>query len=98
LGTRIRTRLLTKAASREELLELLHHALVKAGNASLMTVNLMETLVDHSADNYRVLMIMGSELLAYGIAHEVPKLNEKCYLKVYQARNSRSALKKKVKV
>ena len=48
LGTRIRTRLVTEAASREELLELLHHTLQKAGNASLMTAELMDTLVDHS--------------------------------------------------
>src|SRR5208283_3311180 len=33
LGTRIRTRLMTEVASREELLELLSHALSKAGNA-----------------------------------------------------------------
>src|SRR5208283_2669397 len=58
LGTRIRTRLVTEAASREELLELLSHALSKAGNAALMTAELMDTLVDHSAGNYRLLMTM----------------------------------------
>src|SRR6202044_748072 len=47
LGSRIRTRLVTEATPRDELLELLRHALLKAGNASLMTVELMETLVDH---------------------------------------------------
>src|ERR1700756_3595167 len=79
LGTRIRTRLITEAASREELLELLRHALLKAGNASLMTAELMEVLVDHSAGNYRSLMIMGAELLAHGMAQEVAQLDEKCY-------------------
>jgi type II secretory pathway predicted ATPase ExeA len=59
LGTRIRTRLVTEPASREELLELLQHALTRAGNATLMTTVPIETLVDHSAGNYRVLMIMG---------------------------------------
>jgi general secretion pathway protein A len=98
LGSRIRTRLVTEAASREELLELLRHALAKAGNASLMTAELMETLVDHSAGNYRSLMIMGDELLAYGMAHDVAQLDEKCYLEVFQPRSSRPALKKKVKV
>ena len=43
-----------------------------------MTAELMDTLVDHSAGNYRVLMIMGGELLAYGMAHEVAQLDEKC--------------------
>jgi general secretion pathway protein A len=98
LGTRIRTRLVTEPASREELLELLRHALSKAGNATLMTAELMDTLVDHSAGNYRVLMIMGAELLAYGMAHDVAQLDEKCYLEVFQPRNSRPAIKKKGKV
>ena len=98
LGTRIRTRLVTEAAAREELLELLRHALAKAGNATLMTAELMDTLVDHSAGNYRVLMIMGAELLAYGMAHDVAQLDEKCYLEVFQPRHSRPVLKKKVRV
>jgi type II secretory pathway predicted ATPase ExeA len=98
LGTRICTRLVTEAASREELWELLRHAIEKAGNATLMTVELMDVLVDHSAGNYRVLMIMGAELLAYGMAHDVAQLDEKLYLEVFQPRNSRPALKKKVRV
>jgi type II secretory pathway predicted ATPase ExeA len=98
LGSRIRTRLVTEAASREELLELLRHALAMAGNATLMTAELMETLVDHSGGNCRSLAIMGAELLAYGMAHDVAQLDEKCYLEVFQPRNSRPALKKKVKV
>jgi general secretion pathway protein A len=98
LGSRIRTRLVTEAASRDELLELLRHALSKAGNASLMTAELMDTLVDHSAGNYRVLMIMGGDLLAYGMANEIAQLDEKCYLEVFQPRQARAAFKKKVKV
>jgi general secretion pathway protein A len=98
LGSRIRTRLVTESGSREELLELLSHALSKAGNATLMTAELRETLVDHSAGNSRLLMIMGAELLAYGMAHDVAQLDEKCYLEVFQSRSSRPALKKKGKV
>ena len=98
LGTRIRTRLVTEPAAREELLELLRHALAKAGNASLMTAELMETLADHSAGNYRLLMILGAELLAYGMAHEVAPLDEKCYLEVFQPRGTRPAIQKKGKV
>jgi general secretion pathway protein A len=98
LGTRIRTRLITEAASREELLELLSHALSKAGNATLMTAELMDALVDHSAGNYRSLMIMGGDLLAYGMAHDLARLDEKCYLEVFQPRQPRSMFKKKVKV
>lgn len=98
LGTRIRTRLLTEVASREELLDLLNHALSKAGNATLMTAELKDTLVDHSAGNYRLLMIMGAELLAYGMAHDVAQLDEKAYLEVFQPKHSRPAFKKKVRV
>jgi type II secretory pathway predicted ATPase ExeA len=77
LGTRIRTRLCTEAASRDELLELLGYALAKAGNATLMTRELMQALVDHAAGNYRLLMTMAGELLAHGMAREVSQLDEK---------------------
>jgi general secretion pathway protein A len=98
LGSRIRTRLVTAPATREELREWLSHALSQAGNATLMTAELMETLVDHSAGNYRSLMIMGGELLAYGLAHDVTPLDERCYLEVFQPRSPHPALKKKGKV
>jgi general secretion pathway protein A len=98
LGTRIRTRLVIEVASPEELLELLNHALVKAGNASLMTAELKDMLVNHSAGNYRLLMSMSAEVLAYGMAHEVAQLDEKCYFDVFESRQSRPAIKKKAKV
>ena len=98
LGTRIRTRLVLEAAARDELLELLGHALSKAGNATLMTAELMDTLVDHSAGNYRSLMIMGADLLAYGMAHDLAQLDEKCYLEVFQPSHPRPAVRKKGKV
>jgi general secretion pathway protein A len=98
LGTRIRTRLLTEAASREELSQLLAHALAKAGNTSLMTAELRDTLVDHAAGNYRLLMTMSAELLAYGLAHEVQQLDEKFYLEVFQAKLPRPVVKKKTRV
>ncbi len=96
LGTRIRTRLCTEPATREELLELLSHALAKAGNATLMTPELMDSLVDHSAGNYRLLMTMGAELLAHGMAREVEQLDEKLYLEVFQPKRPRA--KKKARV
>ena len=97
LGTRIRTRLNTESATREELFALLSHALAKAGNANLMTAELMDTLVDHAAGNYRLLMTMGGELLAYGMAHEVAQLDEKFYLELYQPTRPRAASKKKAR-
>jgi general secretion pathway protein A len=97
LSSRIRVRLVTEAAARDELLELLRHALAKAGNVSLMTAELMEVLVDHSAGNYRSLMIMGGDLLAYGMAHDLAQLDEKCYLEVFQPRGVRPVPKKKAR-
>jgi type II secretory pathway predicted ATPase ExeA len=97
LGTRIRTRLCTESASREELLELLTHALAKAGNASLMTNELMDTLVDHAAGNYRVLMTMAADLLAHGMAREVEQLDEKLYLEVFQPTRPLATSKKKAR-
>jgi general secretion pathway protein A len=97
LGSRIRTRLVTEAASREELLDLLSHALSSAGNATLMTAQLKDTLVDHSAGNCRVLMTMAGELLAYGMANEIRQLDEKAYLEVFQPNQQRSAMRRKVR-
>jgi type II secretory pathway predicted ATPase ExeA len=97
LASRIRTRLSTEAASREELSELLNHALAKAGNATLMTAELRDTLVDHAAGNYRLLMTMGGELLAYGMAHEAAQLDEKSYLEVFQPTRPRPTSKKKAR-
>ena len=42
-----------------------------------MTAELMDTLVDHSAGNYRVLMTIGADLLAYGAANDLAQLDEK---------------------
>lgn len=97
LGTRIRTRLKMEAASRDELLDLLSHALSKAGNATLMTRELMDTLVDHSAGNYRLLMTMSGELLAHGMAHEVEQLDEKLYLELLQGKGPSAGPKRKAR-
>jgi type II secretory pathway predicted ATPase ExeA len=97
LGSRIRTRLNMEPASREELSELLSHALSKAGNATLMTDGLMDTLVDHAAGNYRLLMTMSAELLAHGMVHEAEQLDEKLYLELFQPKRPRRPSKKKVR-
>jgi type II secretory pathway predicted ATPase ExeA len=83
LGTRIRTRLVMESAPRDELLELLRHALTQAGHSTLMTAELMDTLVDHSAGNCRLLMTMAGELLAYGMSQEAAQLDEKFYLELF---------------
>lgn len=93
LGTRIRTRLQMESASREELLELLHYAMSTAGNPKLMTDELVHALVDHSAGNYRLLMTMSAELLAYGMTKNVQQLDEKLFFEVFQPNGPRSKKK-----
>ena len=83
LGSRIRTRLATEHASREELIEGLGHLLAGAGNASLMTPQLRHTLCDHAAGNYRILTSMAAELLAVAAQRDLPQLDEKLYLDVF---------------
>jgi general secretion pathway protein A len=83
LGSRIRTRLATETATREELLACLDHLLERAGNASLMTRELKHTLVDHAAGNYRVFITMAGELLMSAAQREITTLDEKLYLQVF---------------
>jgi general secretion pathway protein A len=83
LGSRIRTRLATEAATRDDLLACLDHLLVSAGNATLMTKELRHTLVDHAAGNYRIFIAMAGELLMSAAQREITTLDEKLYLQVF---------------
>jgi type II secretory pathway predicted ATPase ExeA len=83
LGSRIRTRLATEHASRDELQACLAHLLAGAGNASLMTSALQQTLCDHAAGNYRILTTLAAELLAAAVQRDLPQLDEKLYLEVF---------------
>lgn len=83
LGSRIRTRLATEYASRDELLACLNHLLAGAGNASLMTPGLRQTLCDHAAGNYRILMTLAGEMLTVAARRDLGVLDEKLYLDVF---------------
>jgi type II secretory pathway predicted ATPase ExeA len=97
LGSRIRRRLVLEYASREELLACLDHLLETAGNPSLMTTELKATLADHAAGNYRVLMNLADELLAVAADRELPRLDEKLFLDVFnqQQRPAKAAAKRR---
>ncbi len=90
LGSRIRARLPMEYAERKELLACLKHLLASAGNASLMSPALMQTLCDHALGNYRVLTSIGAELLAAAAHQEITQLDEKLYLEVFGAPKTRS--------
>ena len=83
LGSRIRVRLTLEYAAREELIACLHHLLRSAGQPQLMTDQLIATLADHAMGNYRALTNMAAELLAVATQRELPKLDEKLYLEVF---------------
>jgi general secretion pathway protein A len=83
LGSRIRTRLTMEYANRDELAACLNHLLSTAGNAHLMTPELMATLCDHAVGNYRVLTAMAGELLATAAQRELTQLDEKLFLELY---------------
>jgi len=83
LGSRLRTRLAMEYADRKELLACLKHLLASAGNANLMTPELMQTLCDHAVGNHRVLTSIAAELLASAAQQEITRLDEKLYLEVF---------------
>ncbi len=86
LGSRIRTRLVLDYSSRDELRALLEHALLSAGNPALLTRALQDTLIEHAAGNYRVLMNQASELLMTALERNLSQLDEKLFLELYQER------------
>lgn len=83
LGSRMGVRLNTEYASTEQLLASLKHILTIAGNASLMTPELMNTLCEHAVGNYRVLCNMAGELLSRAVQEERSQLDEKLYFECF---------------
>jgi type II secretory pathway predicted ATPase ExeA len=83
LGTRLGPRLALDYVAPKQLSELLSHLLTQAGNPRLMTPQLVATLCEHAAGNYRVLCHMSAELLAEGGRRQVTQLDEKLYMDVF---------------
>lgn len=83
LGSRIRVRFNTGYASQEQLRDCLQHMLMNAGNESLMSGELMQTLCEHAMGNYRVLCTMAGELLATAAQQNRSQLDEKLYFECF---------------
>lgn len=77
-------------ADRNELMACLKYLLSSAGNANLMTPELMQTLCDHALGNYRVLTTIAAELLALASQKELTQLDEKLYPEAFATAPSRS--------
>lgn len=90
LGNRMRVRMTHEYATRGELRACLVHRITQAGNATLATPQLLDTLCEHAAGNYRVLLTMAAELLD-ALAREQKTLDEKLYLEVFAPPAARRA-------
>jgi type II secretory pathway predicted ATPase ExeA len=85
IASRIRARLTLDYLSPKELLEWLHHALAQAGNAHLLSSDVMTTLAEHAAGNLRVLATMANELLAAAAHRDLSQIDQKLYFEVFAA-------------
>ena len=93
LGSRIRIRLSLEPSDRDTLVRMLTHLVTEAGNASLMTPELVQTLAEHAMGNPRILCVMAAELLAAAAHQEVSILDEKFYLEHFSARHPKPGRK-----
>ncbi len=83
LGSRIGPRLMLSPLSPEQLQDYLNFALEQAGNAHLMTDELMRTLTAHAANNLRVLNQMAAELLAAAAQRNLPRIDESLFFELF---------------
>jgi len=83
LSSRMRVKLNLDRATPDELEQCLRHCMTKAGAAKLMTPELVTTLCEHAAGNYRTLMTMANDLLVTGAQREVKQLDEKLFFDTY---------------
>lgn len=83
LASRIRSRLSFEAATPDDLRACLQHRMKTAGNANLMTGELLGALCEHALGNYRAVVNMADELLSHATRRELDVLDEKLYFDVY---------------
>jgi general secretion pathway protein A len=67
-----------------ELKKMLEHALTAAGTPKLMTAELIDTVIAHSAGNPSTMMNTCDDLLSQAIVTDGSKLDEKLFLELYE--------------
>lgn len=82
IDSRIRTRLVLETETPATLGTMLRHMLATAGNPTLMTDELQQTLCDHAAGNLRILKGLCAEALALGVVKNAKRLDESLYLEL----------------
>jgi type II secretory pathway predicted ATPase ExeA len=90
LSSRMRVKLNLDRATPDELEQCLRHCMTKAGAAKLMTPELVTTLCEHAAGNYRTLMTMASDLLVTG-AQRGQAARREAFLRYVHADHGRAA-------
>lgn len=90
LGSRVRIRLALEPGDRDTLVALLVHLTSEAGNANLMSPELMKTLAEHAMGNPRILCATAAELLAAAARQDIAMLDEKLYLEHFSAPKAKS--------
>jgi type II secretory pathway predicted ATPase ExeA len=83
LGSRTRTRMNLEPLPRDNMLAFLEHMLDHSGAPGLMTQQLQEVLVEHSAGNLRMLTGMSADLLESAAERKLKQLDEKLFLEVF---------------
>lgn len=83
LGNRIKTRLTMEPWSKVQLHDLLVDATALAGNPSLLTTGLIDTLVEHAVSSPRVLMNLAAECLAIAVMKEARQLDEGLFFELF---------------
>lgn len=83
LASRIRSRLALDVASPADLRACLLHRMSSAGNAKLMTEQLLDALCEHALGNHRSVVLMADELLAHAARRELDVLDERLYFEVF---------------
>lgn len=83
VASRIRCRLRCESLAPQQLKEGLVNHLKKAGNPRVMSAAVIDSLSEHAAGNYRVLMNMANDLLAAAVQRECEVIDEKLFFEVF---------------
>jgi general secretion pathway protein A len=83
LKSRIRTHVELDVATPSELSELLRHVIAAAGNAQLITLQVIKALSEHAAGNCRTLMAMANELLLAAAERDARQIDETLFFEIF---------------
>ena len=81
--------------TKSQLIELLKEAIRLAGNPSLLTPGLIETLVEHAVGSPRVMMNLAGEYFAIGMFKEAKQLDEGVFFELFPPNNPNGSSRRK---